>query len=374
LIGEIVGEYKIVSQLVPGGTGDVYVGEHKDLGTKAAIEILHAPVAGNAEAAQKYLETVRAVGQIKHGGTMKIVDAGIDAAGRVYVIMELLEGDTLAKRIETSGRLSGTQIGEIGRQLANVLAATHDEGIVHGDLRPDAVFLMRQGGLARGEPVKVTEFGVADLKRAVGIAIGPVYTAPELLGSGETVDWRVDAYGLGCVAFEMATGKPPFIGASADEVRSKHLEQVPPAARSMMPDVAPALDQLIGRLLSKRPDDRFASMREIARAFEPFGGGASRPLAQTANDQPVVVLGEVQAAGELKAREPAKEPPPEPRASIQVIGPEATAAVTTEPEPKPEPAPTPKPKPKQPSKFPIAIVVVILLVAGGATAIAFAMQ
>jgi eukaryotic-like serine/threonine-protein kinase len=126
-----------------------------------------------------------------------------------------------------------------------------------------------------------------------------------------------------------------------------------------MPDVAPALDQLIGRLLSKRPEDRYASMREIARAFEPFGGGASRPLAQTADDQPALVLGEVQA-GELKVREPAKEPPPEPRASIQVIGPEATAIIATQPRPR--------------SKFPIAIVLVILLVIGGATAIAFAMQ
>jgi serine/threonine-protein kinase len=232
---------------------------------------------------------------------MKIVDA-IDAAGRVRD-HGLLEGDTLAKRTRPRAGCRGRRSARSAPARERARGDAR-RGIAHGDLRLDAVFLMRQGGLARGEPVKVTEFGVADLKRAVGIAIGPVYTPPEFLGSGATVDWRVDAYGLGCVAFEMATGKPPFIGASADEVRTKHLEQVPPAARSMMPDVAPALDQLIGRLLSKRPEDRYSSMREIARAFEPFGGGSSRPLAQTADDQPALVLGEVQAAGELAVREP----------------------------------------------------------------------
>jgi serine/threonine-protein kinase len=297
LIGEIVGDYKVVSQLAQGATGEVFAAAHKDTGAKAAIELV-APQLVAHPALQPYLEEVRAVGKIKHAGTMKILDAGVDTAGRGYVISEVLDGDTLAARIEASGRLSITQIGEIGRQLANVLAATHDENIVHGDLRPSVVFLLKAGGLSRGDAIKVTEFGVAKLKREAGIPIGPLYTAPELLGSGSTIDWRVDAYGLGCVAFEMATGKPPFTGASADEVRRKHLEQLAPAARSLMPDVSPALDVLIGRLLSKRPEDRFSSMREVARAFEALGGSSSRPLAPTATDQPVLVLGELQ--GQIK--------------------------------------------------------------------------
>ncbi|MBS1123431.1 MAG: serine/threonine protein kinase, partial [Deltaproteobacteria bacterium] len=194
MIGELVGEYRIVSQLGTSAIADVFAGEHKDTGAPAAIEIMQPQVAAHTAPAQQYFELVRTVGKIKHGGTMKILDVGVDAAGRGYVIHELLAGDTLAHRIETSGRLSITQIAEIGRQLANVLAATHDEGIIHGDVRPDVVFLLPQGGLARGEPIKLTELGVAALKRAIGIPIGPVYTAPELLGSGESIDWRVDAY------------------------------------------------------------------------------------------------------------------------------------------------------------------------------------
>lgn len=376
MIGETVGEYKIVGQLVPGTTGDVYIGTHEDTGTRAAVEILHAAVTANAEATQKYLATVRAVSAIKHGGTMKLVDAGTDAAGRTYVIMELLDGDTLAKRIEATGRMSLTQIGEIGRQVALALAATHDDGIVHGDLRPDVVFLLSQGGLSRGEPIKITEWGIADLKRAVGIEIGPVYTAPELLGSGEPIDWRVDAYGLGCIVYEMATGQPPFSGANADEVRAKHREAVPPSARALMPDVAPALDQLIGRLLSKNPGDRYGSMREIARLFEPFGTN-EKPLAPTA-DLPVVSAAELATSGELKSRAPAKEPTMEVESSIQIEGPEAAQAVVTEAPPppsRPEPASsgTHRTIPRQGSKLPLILIVIALLV-GGAVAVAFAMR
>jgi serine/threonine-protein kinase len=368
LIGEVVGEYRIVSQLGTSAVADVFAGEHTDTGAKAAIELVHPQVAVHAEPMRQYLEVVRTVGKIKHGGTLKILDVGADATGRGYVVHELLAGETLGRRIETSGRLSITQIGEIGRQLANVLAATHDEGIIHGDVRPDVVFLLPQGGLARGEPIKVIELGVAALKRAIGIPIGPVYTAPEMLGSGEPIDWRVDAYGLGCVAFEMATGRPPFVGASADEVRTKHLEHVPPAARSLMPDVSPALDVLIGRLLSKRPGDRFSSMREIARVFEALGGGASsRPLAQTATDTPVLVLGELQAKGEIQAKPVAPSPAvPAPQVvatdSIEVA-PGVTATIHRQPQKKS----------KSKSKLP-AIVIGVVIVAGGVTALALGMR
>ncbi len=393
LIGEQFGEYRITAQLGTSALSDLFSAAHTDSGAKAAVEVLHPQVTAVAEPVQKYFEEVRTVGKIKHGGTMKIVDCGVDAAGRAFVIQELLAGETLAKRIETSGRLSITQIGEIGRQLANVLAATHDEGVIHGDLRPDVVFMLPQGGLARGEPIKITELGVARLKRGVGIPIGPVYTAPELLGSGEPVDWRVDAYGLGCVAFEMATGRPPFLGASADEVRAKHLEHVPPAARSLMPDVSPGLDMLIGRLLSKRPGDRFSSMREIARVFEGLGGGgasSARPLAPTATDTPVLVLGEMGGSGvskgTIQSMPVSPSPVVAPKQSIEVSS-EVAHVVTTEapasragsqnrpdlrPDLRPDSTATMR-RHKKKSMVP-AIVIGILIVAGGATAIALGMR
>lgn len=372
MIGEIVGEYRIASPLRMGGVGEIYVGEHRELGTKAAVEVFAPQVMEHVGAVQKYLHVMRVVARVQHGGTLKLLDAGIDASGRGYVVSELIDTDPLTNRIHSLGRLSITQIGEIGRQVANVLAAMHDEGIVHGDLRPAVIHLSPEGGLARGEPVRVTELGVAELKRAIGVPIGPVYTAPELLGSGAPIDWRVDAYGLGCVAFEMATGRPPFLGASADEVRAKHLEAVPPAARSLTPDVAPSLDVLIGRLLSKRPEDRFGSMREIARAFEGVTGGATRPMATTANDMPAVVLGEldadVGAKGEIQAR-PAAAPTVDEGPSI--IAP--TGSVTLDPATPlvvPARADVTQAIARKSSGVPIAIVIAVLVLGGGA-ALAF---
>jgi serine/threonine protein kinase len=205
-----------------------------------------------------------------------------------------------------------------------------------------------------------------------------VYTSPEMLGNGEPIDWRVDAYGLGCVAFEMATGRPPFLGASADEVRQKHLEAAPPTARSLMPDVAPSLDTLIGRLLAKKPADRFGSMREIARAFEALGGGASsRPLATT-GEMPAVVVGELQAQGEIQAKPAAKEPVQavEQPSIIAPTGSVTLAAPLSLPPPAPSPAISDStmsiPKRRGKSSLVIVIAILVLLAAGGAAA-AFAL-
>src|SRR5690606_31790636 len=115
-------------------------------------------------------------------------------------------------------------------------------------LRPACIFLEPQGGLARAEPVKVTESGAGNAKRAAGINVPPAYTAPEVW-SANSREWRVDAYALGCVIYEMATGKPPYVGKSDNEVRAKHLSAPTPSARSLMPDVPPTLDVMLGRLL-----------------------------------------------------------------------------------------------------------------------------
>jgi eukaryotic-like serine/threonine-protein kinase len=376
LIGEILGEYRIVSPLGAGGVGEAYVAEHTDLGTKAAVEVIAPAVMARMEAVQKYLHTIRIVARLQHAGTLKVVDAGIDGQGRGYVVFELLDIDPLARRIQQLGRLSTPQIAEVGLQVANVLAALHDEGVVHGDLRPDVILLAAQSGVAR-EPVKLAEVGVAALKRAIDVEIGPVYTAPELLGSGEPIDWRVDAYSLGCVTFEMATGRPPFQGQTADEVRTKHREAVPPAARSHMPDVPPSLDVLIGRLLSKKPDDRFGSMREIARAFEALAAGSARPLTPTAQT-PAVDLGEIEsgsleAKGEIQAKAAPSAPRDEPLSSI--IAPDGSTTIDPAPRPAPHPAAreladsTMSIPRRQPSRLPLVLVLVVIVLGGIAAAL-----
>lgn len=382
MIGETVGEYKITAALGTGGVGEVFSAEHQTSGAKAAIEVVNAQF--KPEATTAYLDGARKLQTVKHAGLVPILDVGVDGAGRSYVAMAPLDGgEPLAKRIADLGRLSITQIGEIARQLAHAIAAVHDEGLVHGDIKPSCIFLLPQGAL-KTEPVKVIEVGAALAKRASGIPVPPTYTAPEVW-SANASDWRIDAYALGCVVFEMATGKPPYIG-KPEEVRAKHLSARAPSARSMMPDVPPSLDVMLGRLLSKAPEDRYGSMREIARAFETVMGGAARSSAPTATDTPVF-KGEIAGmaakdvpeagvtSGELKARvAPAPEPKKEPETSSVV----ASGAVVIQPEVQPEiriPSSRETQQIKKQGGSPLAMVIVIVVVLlGGGIAVAMMLR
>ncbi len=374
MIGETVGEYKITAALGTGGIGEMFSAEHIGTNAPAAIEIVTPQI--NPEATATYLEATRRLQALKHPGLIPILDVGVDAAGRSYVAMAPIEGEPLGKRIADLGRLSITQIGEIARQLANALAGVHDEGLVHGDLKSSCVFLLPQGALAR-EPVKLLEVAAALAKRASGIPVAPVYTAPEVW-SANASDWRIDAYSLGCVVFEMATGKPPYQG-KPEEIRAKHLSARPPSARSMMPDVPPALDVMLGRLLSKAPEDRYGSMREIARAFEMVMGGASRGSIPTEQGIPVF-QGEIGGepggvtSGELKARSvPPPDVAPAPVEAASVV---ASGAEIVVPETQARhaaklagPSPGDTANIRKQGGFPIAIVVMLLVAIGGGIAL-----
>lgn len=376
MIGETVGEYKITAALGTGGVGEMFSAEHVTTGAAAVVEIVTPQI--SPEATTAYLEAARKLQHLKHAGLVPVLEVGVDAQGRSFVVMAPIEGEPLAKRITDLGRLSITQIGEIARQLAHALAAVHDEGIVHGDLKSSCIFVLPQGGLAR-EQIKVIEIAAAQAKRASGIPVAPTYTAPEVW-SANASDWRIDAYALGCVVFEMATGKPPYQG-KPEEIRAKHLSARPPSARSMMPDVPPALDVMLGRLLSKAPEDRYGSMREIARAFETVMGGAARAAAPTATDTPVykgelgggMPEGSV-ASGELKARSvppPDVQPKHEEAASVVASG-----AVVLQPDVQAShldklnrPSPGDTANIRKQGGFPLAIVVVLVLLVGGGIAL-----
>lgn len=289
VIGETVGGYRIVSRLGAGSAGDVFLGEHASVGSRVAIKILNP---ADPQLVQRYLREVQAASRVGHAGTVKVSDIGAPAGGPAFVVMELLQGETLAARIARTGRLSVTQIAELGRQIATVLAAIHDDNLVHRDLRPEKVVIVRDSGLATSERIKLLP-GTSGLLGATHPRAIP-YLAPEGWRDPATADWRVDIYALGCMLFEMACGRQAFAGATADEVRDRHLGPTIPAARSHMPDVPPALDALIARLIAKHVEQRPKSMRELARELDGLGGSA-RPLAPTFQDAPVLVAGELHA-------------------------------------------------------------------------------
>ena len=288
MLGTTIGNFKIVRKLGHGGMGEVWLAEQQNLGTKVAVKILLDAFPADSEDVQRFFNEARAVSVIQHSGTAKIFDSGLLPDGRAYMVMEFLEGESLANRI-VRGSMASVELAEIGRQIASVLEATHAAGIIHRDLKPENVFLVRDLEMTGGERVKVLDFGVAKLNGLLGAnspktfgTLGtPNYMAPEQWRDASQVDSRVDLYALGCVTFEMACGRPPFVCKTVAEACMKHLNEVPPLASSFVADVPVSLDRLITQLLAKEPEARPRSMREVAKSFAQIGRGASEGALET---------------------------------------------------------------------------------------------
>jgi serine/threonine-protein kinase len=309
VIGESIGNYRITARLGRGGMGEVYVAEHDGIKTHVAIKMLLPEVSRSEEHVKRFFNEAIIVGRIKHAGIVKIFDSGF-FDGHAYLMMELLEGETLAARI-AHGTLAPAQVVEVARQIASILDATHRAGVIHRDLKPDNIFLVTDHELPHGERVKILDFGISKLSgtlaggspRTQGTMGTPQYMAPEQWGDSATVDWRADAYSLGCVCYEMLTGQPPFDAHNIAEAYAKHLTAEPPP----LTDVPAPLDALVLRLLAKRAADRAPSMAmvvgeldELARTIDPdakptvprHARMATGPTqAQTAGTDPTVRLG-----------------------------------------------------------------------------------
>ncbi len=277
MIGQTVGNFEILSRLGSGGRGEVWLAQQRTLRTKAAIKILASTISNNSTHVTRFHNEAIAVSQIPHSGIVKIFDAGM-LDGRAYLVMEYLQGETLASRIKR-GRLELMLLCDFCRQIASVLDATHGAGITHRDLKPDNIFIVRDTEMPHGERIKVLDFGIAKLDTTVGprmTAVGassigtPNYMSPEQWHSLAESDWRTDAYALGCVAFEMACGRPPFIAESRVEVCAMHLETPPPVPSSIRPGLPQPFDVVIARLLDKDPANR-PTMREVMGGFTALG-------------------------------------------------------------------------------------------------------
>src|SRR5689334_784241 len=224
--------------------GEVFVAEHTTIKTRVAIKVLHPQVSANTDHVQRFFNEARAVARIQHAGIVKIFDVGFHTDQRAYLIMEYLEGETLAVRLRRTRRISPHNTVEIARQIASILAATHHAGIIHRDLKPENVFLVRDRELASGERVKLLDFGIAKLSdtlpgspTTVGAIGTPAYMAPEQWSNASTIDWRADAYSLGCIVYQMIAGRPPFVSKSIADACAQHLHEVPQPLRDHASDV-----------------------------------------------------------------------------------------------------------------------------------------
>jgi len=274
--GARLGPYEILAPIAAGGMGEVYRARDGRLERDVAVKVLPERLATDEEARARFENEARAVAALSHPNILSIHDFGVEG-GVAYSVTELLEGETLRRRLDRA-RLSIATAVELALPIAAALGAAHEKGIVHRDVKPENVFVTRDGR------VKVLDFGVAKREAeaagapasttadtASGYLVGTVgYMSPEQI-RGEPVDPRSDLFSFGCVLYEMVTGSRAFRKATPADTLAAVLNEDPPAIDLRESGCPPDLARLIDRCLRKERDSRFQSARDLAYALENAG-------------------------------------------------------------------------------------------------------
>ena len=265
MIEAVLGErYRLGERIARGGMGSVYRAVDENLGRQVAVKVLRRDLADDPTFLERFRREARAAAALSHPGVAGVYDYG-ELGGSAFIVMELVEGETLAERIAATGRLPFTEAFAIGEQVARALAAAHAHGLVHRDVKPANV-LLGPGG------AKVTDFGIAKAATAAtltrtGMVLGSAnYVAPEQ-AQGDDVGPAADQYSLGCVLFEAVTGRTPYAGANPVAIATQHVSSPVPDPRSDLPDLPAPAAALIRRALAKHPADRFPSATALADAL-----------------------------------------------------------------------------------------------------------
>jgi serine/threonine-protein kinase len=262
--GALAGEYTLKRLIASGGHGSVYEAEHRILGRRAAVKVLHAHLADQGEMLQRFVREARIVNQIRHPHVVDIYDFGMMPDGSPYYVMELLEGRTLSQLVHEHGRMSSERALAYLDPVCGALEAAHRAGIVHRDLKASNVMVVEDGERPR---VKLLDFGIAKIIQPepgqagltlAGQRLGTAYAmAPEQLRGGP-IHPTTDVYALGVLLFQLLTGRYPFQSKDRMELERLHLEAPAPRPSASAP-VAPAVDAVVLRCLEKDAERRYPS-------------------------------------------------------------------------------------------------------------------
>ncbi|HEX2659457.1 MAG TPA: serine/threonine-protein kinase [Polyangia bacterium] len=278
LVGQTIGNYKVVQQIGEGGMGVVYLAEHPVIGRKVAIKLLHHNFARDTETVARFFNEARAIHMIAHPNIVEILDFGQTSDGQPYFIMEFLSGQSLADRV-AAGPMPPADAVAIVSQICDALQAAHNKNVIHRDLKPHNVYLV---GAMTKPTVKILDFGVAKLttgwnsadsggqsvKTRTGSLMGtPLYMSPEQCRGSGKLDHRTDIYSLAVILFEMISGHPPFMAEGIGELFAKHMLEPAPSLAEAVPNTPPAVARAVARALAKDLEHRFESMNAFRDAL-----------------------------------------------------------------------------------------------------------
>jgi len=334
LIGQTFAEkFKITGFLGEGGMGRIYLATELGADRQVALKVLHVHLGGEDEVVQRFGREMIAAESVQHPNSVRVYEHG-SYKGRLFLSMEFVDGDTLGEVLLDDAPFAPQRVAKIARQVAAALGAAHSIGIIHRDLKPDNVMI---DGPGVTDTVKVCDFGLArfvggaddqfgddssSFKTGIGVRVGtPHYMSPEYVSSF-TSDHRADLYALGILMYEMSTGAPPFDG-KAYEVLDHHVRTKPAPPSMLNPVVPPWLDEVILKLLEKKPADRYQVAEEVLVKLERDRGEvldddatAESPTAEAPAPLPMNV--EVTRTEEMPVR--TEDLPTTPKSNPLVIG------------------------------------------------------
>ncbi|MBX5490326.1 MAG: protein kinase [Chloroflexi bacterium] len=302
----LAGRYQLNARVGVGGMAIVYDGEDLLLGRRVAVKLLQPALASDPAFRARFANEARAAAALAHPNVVAVYDVG-EEAGTPFLVMEFVEGESLRERLQRAGPLPVREVVRIGAAVADALAAAHERGLVHRDVKPANILLTPDGR------VRLADFGIAQALGAesatrTGTLFGSIhYLAPELI-RGEAATPSADIYALGVVLYEMATGRVPYTGDNPLAIAIQHVEQEPAPPTQLVPGLSATLEAIILRAMDKRPVARFPSAAELAAALR-AQPEASAPADELSRTQPL-------AAEDLTSARRAAHPAP--------AGPDAT--------------------------------------------------
>lgn len=314
--GDQLGRYVLDRPLGAGGMGSVWVAVQEGLGRRVALKVIHANFAMDTNIASRFKREARIAASFNHPSIVPVTDFGVHD-GRPYLVMDLLEGESMDELLNREGRLSVDRCAFLAVQILAGLEAAHAKGVIHRDLKPDNVFVTTSSGV--GDIARLLDFGIARLSdtsapkmTSTGQVLGtPAYMAPEQ-AKGMPVDARSDLYAVGVILYEALSGRVPFEADNYHQLMFAVVEEQPKSLADMRPDLESEFVAIVERAMSKSPEQRFESALAMREALLPFSRTVSlAPVDVTEVSPPMSDTDPLAATMAAGLVPPTQEEPPE---------------------------------------------------------------